>query len=138
MGGRSRGGHGQEERGRVTGVRGTGGSRTLSAVPARHPTPTGAAVTGARSGPKGPLEDGPWPYWAPQPILLATAAVSPKHRSEQVSPMHRPPVGWLLHPLGQGLRGYGPGAHCCPASPHPPQAGAFTCPRAFPYPLPPA
>lgn len=74
----------------------------------------------------------------PQPILLATAAVSPKRRSEQVSPMHRPPVGWLPHPLGQGLRGYRPGAHCCPASPRPPQAGAFTGPWAFTYPLPPA
>ena len=40
-------GHGWEERGQVTGGRGMGGSRTLSAVPARHPTPTGAAVTSA-------------------------------------------------------------------------------------------
>ena len=41
------GGHGWEEHGQVTGGRGMGGSRTLSAVPARHPTPTGAAVTSA-------------------------------------------------------------------------------------------
>lgn len=86
---------------------------------ARHPTPTGAATAGAHSGPKGPLEDGPQPYWAPQPVLLATTEVSPS-------------AGLGGPALCTGPRWGGPRTLCCPAAPRPPWAAAFTCPSLPP------
>lgn len=47
---------------------------------------------------RGHLRTGPQPYRAPQPILLAAAAVSLTCWSGRVGRMHKPLVGWLPHP----------------------------------------
>ena len=80
---------------------------------------------------RGHLRTSPQPYQAPQPTLLATAAVSLKCWSGQVSRMHKPLVGWLPHPRGQGLRG------CCrkPTATQPPLTLLGLEPARAPGPL---